>query len=483
MKRLILLVILGLLAAGLACSTDRSPETTSAISGTANAQSFAGQPSFITKIDLPIGKNLEGIIINPATHKAYVIGELATEGADDYKAVFVISNDVIAGKSAPKVIHIPYESEYAAVDSIRNLIYIPTKYSVEGAESDDDADEVDTGVDPPEVPVPGEPVVHLGTLSVIDGKTDTLIAIYPFDEGIQPEGVAVDPVTGFVYVGAKAPEGESSNDNVCNPWATPIPDVAEPEDVECWTSGHIYAFSVDPAQKTITLLKDIPAGDDPESVVFANGMVYAANEDDGTVTIASAVQPDGSGGVLLTDSPTPPTLPYAQGVAPYSLGVFYPFGPNPLACIENKFEADKMAAGGGSVFVTDDRSRVAKITGTAVAGMRDVPGATVCENIPNTDGGGKNSANNIAFMQSDPDPLTGAIYPPTIYAVSEQNTLTLLDTGDDLAVRAVITVPGAIHLDAIGVDPAANRIWLTDEDQQAIFLLSGPCANGTGRCK
>ncbi len=48
---------------------------------------------------------------------------------------------------------------------------------------------------------------------------------------------------------------------------------------------------------------------------------------------------------------------------PYSLHVFA--YPNPLACLENQFEADKMAAGGGSVFITDDRSRVAKITGTA----------------------------------------------------------------------------------------------------------------------
>ena len=42
-----------------------------------------------------------------------------------------------------------------------------------------------------------------------------------------------------------------------------------------------------------------------------------------------------------------------------------------MACVENKFEADKMASGGGSVFITDDRSRVAKITGSALAGPSD----------------------------------------------------------------------------------------------------------------
>lgn len=456
MKRLILPVLLGVLAAGSAFASDTSN-------------------SFIRKIDLPMGKNFEGITVNPLTHTAYVIGELATEGADDYNAVFVINDKVLARKSPPRVIHIPYETEYAAVDYLRNLIYVSTQYAVEGVESDDDGGEVDT--DPPGAPVSGEPAVHLGTLTVIDGETDSVIAVYPFNKGIQPEGVAVDPLRGIVYVAAKAPEGESSNDNVCNPWATPIPDVAEPGDIECWTAGHIYAFSVNAARKTIRLLKDIPAGDDPESIAFANDRVYAANEDDGTVTIASAVKWDGTGGILLTDRPVPPTQPYPLGIAPYSLGVFYGYGPNPLACVENQYEADKMTSGNGSVFITDDRSRVAKITGTAVAGMRDVPGATVCENIPNSDGGGKNSANGIAFMPTD------LINPAIVYAVSEQNTVTLLDAGNNLAVRSVITVPGAMHLDGIAVDALARRVWLTDEDQQAVFMLTGPCVNGIGRCR
>ncbi|WP_243370371.1 hypothetical protein [Geotalea sp. SG265] len=450
MKRLILLVILSIATANLA---------------------FADQNYLIRKIDLPMGKNFEGITVNPTTHKAYVIGELATEGADDDKAVFVINSMVLAGKSAPKVIHIPYETEYAAVDPIRNLIYLSTKYSVEAPETDNGT----AG----EVVLPGQPVVHLGTLTVIDGYTDSVLTAYTFDAGIQPEGVAVDPATGIVYVGAKAPEGESSNVNICNAWATPIPDVADPGDVECWTSGHIYAFSFDAVKKAVTLLKDIPAGDDPESVAFANRMIYAANEDDGTVTIATAVNRDGSGGALLTDWPIPPSQPYEAGIAPYSLGVFYGYGPNPLACTENKFEADKMVAGGGSVFITDDRSRVAKIKGTAVVGMRDVPGATICENIPDSDGGGKNSANNIGFMPAYAGLLYGDLF-PTLYVVSEQDTVTLLNAGDSLEVQSVVTVPGAVHLDAIGVDPAANRVWLTDEGQQSVFMLQRSYVNWTG---
>lgn len=480
MKKLTLVLFPGLLAASLA---------------------LAEPVPSITKISLTSGKSVEGgIAVNPATHKAYVIAELATEGADDEKVVFVIDSDTLKdAKSAPKRIKlplaplpeplkwipIPNENEYMAIDSARNLIYVGTRFSVEQEESDSDTEtgtDPDTGgeVDAPDpVTAPAvtpAPVIH-GTLTVIDGSTDTVIGTWYFPDGIEPEGVAIDPATGVVYLGAKAPEGEADDDGVCSS-GTPIFDVGEPADVECWTAGHIYAFFADPALKSIRFLKDIPAGDDPESVVFANGMVYAANEDDGTVTIASAVNLDGTGGELLTDLPEPPKQAYELGIAPYSLGVFYGAGPNPLACVENKFEADKMAAGGGSVFVTDDRSRVAKITGTTVVGVWDVPGASVCEQIPNSDGGGLNSANNIAFMQKVGGGKGGS---GLLYVVSEQNTVAMFDP-ETMKHRGTVTVPGAQHLDGIAVDAAATRVWITDEALQAVFVLQGACANGTGNC-
>ncbi len=479
MKRTILVAVFGVLTASLASAQQ--------------------QPPLITRVNLQTGKSVEGgIAVNPVTHKAYVLAELATEGADDYKAVFVIGDNVlIDAKTAPKrlnvtpgtitsvlkYVHVPYENEYIAVDSARNLIYVPTKFTVEQDESDSSSDSSDAeppggtetpALVPPKSATPAQ--VILGTLTVIDGNTDTVIATWYFPEGVEPEGVAVDPATGVVYVGAKAPEGEGASDDVCNSWATPIPDVGEPADVECWTSGHIFAFFVETSPAPMfRYLKSIPAGDDPESVVFQNGMVYAANEDDGTVTIATAVKPDGSGGVLVTDLPKPPTQPYSAGVAPYSLGVFYTFGPNPKACIENKFEADKMAAGGGSVFITDDRSGVAKITGATVVDMVDIPGATVCENIPNTDGGGLNTANNIGFMSR------GAGDVGLLYVLSEQNTVAIVDP-DTMQVKTTITVPGAVHLDGIAVDPIGGRVWLTDEELQAVFVLQGACATGTGAC-
>ncbi len=472
MNRLILLFVLALVTASLALS----------------------QPSLV-KINLPPAKSIEGgIAVNPVTHKAYLIAEVAAEGADDQKAVFVFDNATLNAKSAPKklalplgttthppgVIPIDNENEYIAIDSTRNLIYVGTKFAIEQDESDDSDDDTGGDVEAPDglvMPVMA-PVtsltpetVILGTLTVIDGNTDTVLATWYFDPGIEPEGVAVDSVRSIVYLAAKAPEGEADDDDICSS-GTPIPDVGEPGDVECWTGGNIYAFYVDrAANPKIRFLKAIPAGDDPESIVFINDMVYAANEDDGTVTIASAVLPDGTGGVLLTDLPRPPTQPY--GFVPYSLGVFYNYGANPLACIENKYEADKMAAGGGSVFVTDDRSRVAKITGATVVGVWEIPGATVCQAIPNTDGGGANSANNIAFMQRGDRQL--------LYVVSEQNTVAILDpvTG---RVITTIAVPAARHLDGIAVDAAATRVWLTDEEVQAVFVLQGACAAGTGAC-
>ena len=237
MKRLTVLSSLGLLTASLA---------------------FAEPIPSITKISLVSGKSVEGgIAVNPVTHKAYVIAELATEGADDEKVVFVIGTDALKdAKSALKKIKlplgapteplkwipIPNENEYMAIDSARNLIYVGTRFSVEQGESDSDTEtDTDGGgeVDAPDAvavtAATPAPVIR-GTLTVIDGNTDTVIGTWYFAPGIEPEGVAIDPANGVVYLGAKAPEGEADDDDVCSS-GTPIPDVGEPADVECWTAG------------------------------------------------------------------------------------------------------------------------------------------------------------------------------------------------------------------------------------------------------
>lgn len=134
-----------------------------------------------------------------------------------------------------------------------------------------------------------------------------------------------------------------------------------------------------------------------------------------------------------------------------------------------------MAAGGGSVFLTDDRSRVAKIKGSEVVSMVDVPGATVCEAIPNSDGGAPNSANNVAYM------LREAGNRQFLHVVSEQNTVAVYDP-EKMTQKGTITVPDARNLDGIAVDGGAKRVWLTDEVLQLVFVLQGDCAFGTGTC-
>jgi hypothetical protein len=48
--------------------------------------------------------------------------------------------------------------------------------------------------------------------------------------------------------------------------------------------------------------------------------------------------------------------------------------------------------------------------------------------------------------------------------------------------RGTVSIPEAMHLDGIAVDGAANRVWITDEVLNAVFVLQGACANGTGLC-
>ncbi|HEU5415067.1 MAG TPA: hypothetical protein VFW31_14970 [Candidatus Angelobacter sp.] len=417
--------------------------------------SLAISSSFIS---LPAGKNPEGMAVNPITHKAYVVGEVD----DPDRQVVMVFDEAALHGSEPKLIVIPDETEYITVDPLRNRIYLSTRYSLDDEEGGD---------------IDSDAVFHaqatsptLGTLSVIDGGTDTLIASYQFPESVEPEGVAVDVDRNVIYVGLKAPNPEPAN-GVC-PWGTWFIDRDGEE--ECWTAGSIAAFNG--ADIMIGPIKTIPAGDDPESVVFVNNRIYAANEDDGTVTIARAVNPDGSGGELITDTPA-----YSAALPPYSLGIFHRYGPDTLACPDKVYEADKMAVGwdgsAWSVYITDDKSRLAKIQAAEVAGEATIPGATQCVVTANSDENGLNTANNVSFMQTSSTKPKSAVY-----VVSEQNTVAILDS-KTLTPEATIKIPSAVHMDAIAIDGAAHRVWITDEALMTVFVLQGACANGSGVCE
>ena len=71
-----------------------------------------------------------------------------------------------------------------------------------------------------------------------------------------------------------------------------------------------------------------------------------------------------------------------------------------------------------------------------------------------------------------------------LYVISEQDTVSLIvsdkKTGE-MTIKATLTIPGAVELDAPTTDPALNQVYITDEGLGSLWILKGACANGTGR--
>ena len=82
----------------------------------------------------------------------------------------------------------------------------------------------------------------------------------------------------------------------------------------------------------------------------------------------------------------------------------------------------------------------------------------------------RNTANNIAYM---------ALGQGKLYVTSEQNTVSLIDPRY-MTIKATLTLPKAVELDAITTDPALNQVYITDESLAALWILKGACANGVG---
>ena len=67
-----------------------------------------------------------------------------------------------------------------------------------------------------------------------------------------------------------------------------------------------------------------------------------------------------------------------------------------------------------------------------------------------------------------------------LYVTSEQNTVSLIDPVK-MTIKATLTLPKAVELDAITTDPALNRVYITDESLASLWILKGACANGKGK--
>jgi DNA-binding beta-propeller fold protein YncE len=338
-----------------------------------------------------------------------------------------------------------------------------------------------------------------GEVAAINGFTNKVVAFIPLTlngEVYQPYQVAIDEAQNLIYVGAKSPEPEP---NALIPDATgkygckairELPSDEAPagqEELDCWHAGAVFVID----GNTNTIVGSFLAGDDPEGVVFAKatGKVYVSNEDDGTITVAKGAKRNANGTITapsvigtiisgkLVSGQWQPTCDYNNYCGQRGKGTNLPLWPEPSAChgIDDEAEeADKMAVDpAGNVYIIDDRYRVAKIDGKTdqVVKVLAIPGYDCERSVP--DGSEvvlRNTANNISYM---------ALGQGKLYVVSEQNTVTLIDP-KTMTIKATLTIPGAVELDAITTDPALNRVYITDESLAALWILKGACANGVG---
>ena len=339
-----------------------------------------------------------------------------------------------------------------------------------------------------------------GEVAVIDGATNTAVAFIPLTIGqdvYQPYQVAIDEAQNLIYVGAKSPEPEGKTPDPlipdangkygCKAMRELLSDEAPAgqQELECWHAGAVFVID----GKTNTIVGSFFAGDDPEGVVFAKatGKVYASNEDDGSITVAKAAKRNSNG--TFTPPQVLGTIIHGKFVASWwqptcdannycgERGVA-DLWPTRSACYgidDESEEADKMAVDpSGNVYIIDDRYRVAKINGKTdtVDKVLPIPGFDCERSVPDqSEVLFRNTANNIAYM---------ALGQGKLYVTSEQNTLSLIDPGT-LTIKATLSIPKAVELDAITTDPGLNQVYITDEGEPSLWILKGACANGKGQ--
>jgi DNA-binding beta-propeller fold protein YncE len=425
-----------------------------------------------------VGGGPEGLALNSATHNLFITSssggaeaaasgsesgpEVETPGPPEPSLVFHI-NPVDKTVVGEIVVH--SEGEYIGVNSKTGRAY----HASQGT----------------------------GEVAVIDGSTNTVVTFIPLTlngDVYQPYQVAIDEAQNLIYVGAKSPEPEP-NALIGPPYgckairelpSDEVPEGQLPE-LDCWHAGAVFVID----GRTNTIVGSFFAGDDPEGVVFAKktGKVYASNEDDGTVTVAMGAKRSNGRiiapyviGTIISGKLVPgqwqPICDANNYCGQRGLETNLSLWPQLSAChgIDDEAEeADKMAVDpDGNVYIIDDRYRVAKINGGTdkVDKVLAIPGYDCERSVP--DGSTvvlRNTANNITYM---------ALGQGKLYVTSEQNTLILIDPRY-MTIKATLTLPKAVELDAITTDPGLNRVYITDESLASLWILKGACANGAGR--
>jgi len=404
----------------------------------------------------PLPDPSEALALDPSTGRVFAMTEAENddEGGADTDAVTTASEPqcgedehdiavINADGAIERYIKISGEAEYMAVDKNLQQLYVP-QYNDEGPAAPQCLAVVNINPSSPSAwtvkyfPIP---------FTFIDPFTHQ-------DSGFQydPTGVAADVSTGIVYIGAKMPEIE---------------------DAEEWGVGAIMAFD---GNSNTFLDALVPAGDDPESLVFnsaagKSGRVYTANEDEGTLTITSAVTHGTRGGWDTTKF---------TGDRITTQRVF-----DPSECPAGTYqpaEADKLAVDDRTnmnmVYLTDDRFRVAAIPGDVDAALTNVnilrlsPGET-CPT--SADPQVYNYANNLALA-----PNLGAVIKGgragLLYVTSENYKVSIVDLktftkSGELSIVDAQGIP-ASHIDWPVINPGTNRFYISDEQRPAVFIYT-----------
>ena len=259
-----------------------------------------------------------------------------------------------------------------------------------------------------------------GTVSVISGRTNTVVATIPVSP--QPNAVAVNPQTNTIYVTGQQNGALSVINGNTNTVAATILGMSLPNGVTVdpltstiyVTSAQINAVTVINGS-TNAVVASIPVGFLPTGIAAnaATDTIYAANEDDSTVSVISGP----------TNTVTA-TIPLAPSSGPQGVAV------NPRT---------------GAIYVAGlGNSTVSVITGSSV--VTTVP----LSSQPNF---------GIAV-----NPQTNTIY------VTQFGGLVSVISGR--TNRVVATVPGLNAPAGVAVNPETNTVYITNFGSNTVTVLA-----------